>query len=65
MVKPYLFAPAELGEDTDLLTTFHPHCEQKTALKSLLKSMFNLCLVSAAHMSLEKCGKGLERAVPA
>lgn len=62
MVKPYLFAPAELGEDTDLLTTFHLHCKQKTALKSLLKPMFESLPV---HVSLEKCGKGLETAVPA
>lgn len=65
MVKPYLFPPAELGEDTDRLTTFHLHCKQKIALKSLLKPMFNPCLVSAVHVSLEKCGKGLEMAVPA
>lgn len=58
-VKPDPFTPAELGEDTDLLTTFHLHCrQQQPALKTQLNPMFNPCSACVLGKGWERAGKG-------
>lgn len=61
-VKPSLFVPAELEEDTDLLTTFHLHCKQNTVLKSQLNPMFTHVQSLPGFCSTRVLGKAWKRA---
>lgn len=55
-VKPDPFVPVELGEDTDLLITFHLHCkQQQPVLKTQLNPMFSACVLGKGW---ERTGKG-------